>query len=33
MVVHGKDDLGGILEVFNWGVSWRDFIPNKEDKV
>ena len=33
LVVQGKDDLGGVLEMFNWGVRWEESIPNKEDEV
>ena len=33
LVVQGKDDLGGLLEIFDWGDSWEESIPNKEDEV
>ena len=33
LVVQGKDDLGDVLEMFDWGVSWEESIPNKEDEV
>ena len=32
LVVQGKDDLGGVLEIFNWGVGWEESIPNEEDE-
>ena len=30
IVVQVKDDLGGILEVCNWGISWEESIPDEE---
>ena len=33
LVVQGKDDLGGVLEIFDWGISWEESIPNGEEKV
>ena len=33
MVVQGKTDMGGILEVLDWVVSWEELIPNKEEEV
>ena len=33
MVVQGKDNLGGVLEIFDWGVGWEGSIPNKENEV
>ena len=33
LIVQSKDDLGCVPEVFNWGVSWEDLIPNEEDEV
>ena len=33
LVVQGKDDLGGVLEIFDWGISWEESIPNEEDKI
>ena len=33
MVIQGKDDMGGVLEMFDWGISWEDLIPNEEDEV
>ena len=29
MVVQGEDNLGGILEVINWGASWEDLVLDK----
>ena len=33
LVVHGDDDLSGILEVLDWDVGWEESVPHKEDKV
>ena len=33
MIVQGKDNLGGVLEVLNWDVGWEELIPNEEDEV
>ena len=30
MVVHGEENLSGILEVLNWGISWEELIPDEE---
>ena len=32
LVVQGKDYLGGVLEIFDWGICWVESIPNKEDR-
>ena len=31
MVFQDKDDLRGMLEIFNWGVGWEESIPNEEE--
>ena len=33
MVIQGKDNMGGVLEMFDWGIIWEDLIPNEEDEV
>ena len=33
MVVQDKEDLYFVLELFDWGTSWKELIPNKEDEV
>ena len=33
MIFQGKDNLGGILEVLNRGVSWEDLVPDKEKEL
>ena len=33
LVVQGKDDLGGVMGMFYWGVTWEELIHNKEDEV
>ena len=33
LVFQGKDDLGGVLEMFYWGISWEELITNEEDEV
>ena len=33
MVVYGKGNLGGVLEMFDWVISWEELILNEEDEV
>ena len=33
LIVHSKDDLGCLLEVFDWGVGWEESILSEEEKV
>ena len=33
LVVEGKDNMSGVLEVLNQGVLWEDSIPNEEYEV
>ena len=32
LIFQSKDDLGCVLEVFNWGLGWEESISNEEDK-
>ena len=33
LVVHGEDNLSGMLEVLDGGVGWEELFPHKEDEV
>ena len=32
LVVQGKDNLGDVLEIFDWGVGWENRSPMKKTK-
>ena len=31
LVIQGKDDISGVLEMFDWGIGWEESI--EENKV
>ena len=32
LAFQGEDDLGGMLEVLNWGIGWEELVLHKEDE-
>ena len=32
LVIKGKDNLSGVLEVLNWGGGWEELVPDKDNE-
>ena len=32
LVIKGKENLSGVLEVLNWGGGWEELVPDKDNE-